>query len=121
MKTIYLAGPYTADTPEQTNANVTAAIEIQAQLLAQGRAVFSPHANYGHGQADLTYQEVMLRCFAHLEGCDQLVLMPGWRKSNGSVLEYNFAREHQVEIAYWDDITEAVVPFDPEENADAAV
>lgn len=41
---IYVSGPYTADTPEQVEANIERACEIGRQLAARGHDVHIPHA-----------------------------------------------------------------------------
>ena len=100
-KVIYLAGPYTASSPEEINANVTAAINVQGELMRHGYAVFSPHANYGHGPAGVTYQSVMDMCFAHLSTANLIVMMPGWERSSGSCREIGFAIARNIPVYYW--------------------
>lgn len=101
MKTAYLAGPYTASSQEEVQANVQAAIDVQGELMRSGFAVFCPHANYGHGQAEVTYQDVMNMCFAHLEVADLIVMMPGWEKSTGACQEIGFAIAKNKPVFYW--------------------
>ena len=108
MKLAYIAGPYTADTPEQINANVTAAIDVQAKLMARGCAVFCPHANYGHGLAAVDYDAVMAMCFTHLENADVVVLLPGWKKSQGACREHGFAAALHKRVFSWASEQEAL-------------
>ncbi len=41
---IYVAGPYSADSPEGVESNVRRAIEVAAALFARGHEAFCPHA-----------------------------------------------------------------------------
>lgn len=101
MKTAYLAGPFTADPQKLVAANIDAAIAAQAALMEMGYPVFSPHTNYGHGQAACDYEAVMTMCLAHLAKCKLLVLLPGWKKSPGACREYRFAVGRGIPRYFW--------------------
>jgi len=101
MRLAYLAGPYTADSPELVEANVNAAIDVQVALMESGFAVFCPHTNYGHDRADIDYVRLMHLCFKHLENCDLIVLLPGWEKSRGACMELGYAIAHGLEFYFW--------------------
>jgi hypothetical protein len=44
--TIYVAGPYSAPTPEQVKANVQKAIDIGTEIFKRGHYPYIPHLNW---------------------------------------------------------------------------
>ena len=43
MKSVYIAGPYTAETREGEDANIKQAAAVAAEYIRNGWAVFCPH------------------------------------------------------------------------------
>ena len=100
MKIIYVAGPYTADTPEGIAANVAAAAAVGQELLRRGWAVICPHSmthNWDIGTG-LGYQVFIDQDLALLEKCDAICMVGDWLKSRGSVGEYQRAAELGLDI-----------------------
>ncbi|MHA1906096.1 MAG: DUF4406 domain-containing protein [Candidatus Thorarchaeota archaeon] len=93
---IYVAGPYTADTPEEIEANVQRAIDAGIQIWKKGHFPYIPHVLHW---VDLRAQELgipmgwedyMLWDAPWLDDCDALLLL---EESKGAMLEYERAKE----------------------------
>jgi hypothetical protein len=93
MKVIYVAGPFTADTPWGIEQNVRRAEDV-ALLVAQSGAragvpamPLCPHANtrYFHGQCtpEFWYEGTL----ELLRRCDALITVAGWERSKGALAE----------------------------------
>lgn len=91
--TAYLAGPMTGLPDFNYPAFHTAA----SRLRAAGMTVISPAEIYG---ADTTRS----RAYYIREGiralldCDEIVLLPGWKRSDGARLEHEIARQTGLRI-----------------------
>ena len=87
---IYIAGPITGD-PDYAQ-HFEAAEKL---LLSKGHAVINPVKNLG-----FTYKEYIDMGLCELMRCDAIYLLPGWEKSNGACLEYNYAITTDMRILY---------------------
>lgn len=98
MIRVYIAGPYTAPTPEEIDANIDAAEKVVAQIIGSSErfAVLCPHSlgrNFkdGPGSPDYWYRATM----AMAQDCDVCVTVPGWERSRGSVAEVAWFAKHR--------------------------
>lgn len=94
---IYLCSPYTHPDPEVRQARCDAACRAAAELMREGRTVFSPiahsHAICRYGvPLDWRYWQRHGRRF--LEVCDEVVVLKldGWHKSVGVQAEIAIAQ-----------------------------
>ena len=87
---IYLAGPYSSDNPEITEAYVDMATQVTHMLQRAGYAVICPHMLYTQ-DSHLSYENVMEQCLDLLEICDYIIRLPG--KSRGADLEVLVAKK----------------------------
>jgi hypothetical protein len=90
MKLVYIAGPYSADTPLEIEQNVAIAITAGNKIAGVGFAVFIPHLY--HYWQQWYYQEYdfwMRQDKELLNRCDCLVRLPG--KSNRADKEVHHA------------------------------
>jgi hypothetical protein len=86
----YVAGPYSAETPEAIQANVDAAIDAGNRLLDAGVGVIVPHlSHYAHARKERGYEEWMTLDFELLSRCDVLLRLDG--PSPGADREVAFA------------------------------
>jgi len=98
---IYVIGKYTDDTIEDERANERAAKNTAHRLAVIGYKPFCPHTAFGLGtptelkqndDIDLTQEDIMVSCLNRLSTCDCIFLQNGWRRSSGSLREYNYAQ-----------------------------
>jgi nucleoside 2-deoxyribosyltransferase len=111
---IYLASPYTSDDPAVRQQRFEAACRAAAELLRQGKTVFSPiamtHNLCRHGlRLDWEFWRQHDRRF--LEICDEVVvlMLDGWRESVGVQAEIAIARELGKPVTYLRPVDQAEV------------
>jgi nucleoside 2-deoxyribosyltransferase len=97
---IYVAGPYSADTPEQVQANIKQAADIAKRLWAMGHAVICPHLNTIGFEASegIDYDMVLKGDFKMIQRCDAVVFTPDWQISNGAQHEYAYAVDQDIPV-----------------------
>ena len=75
---VYIAGPYSAPTPEEIQANVDRAIDAGNRLMDAGIRVRVPHlSHYQHARQPRDYEAWMALDFAELADCEALLRIPG--------------------------------------------
>ncbi|MFW9910553.1 MAG: DUF4406 domain-containing protein [Candidatus Thorarchaeota archaeon] len=93
---IYVAGPYTASTPEQIEQNVQRAIDAGIHLWKKGHFPFIPHILHWvdlrarEQDIPMGWDEYMLWDAPWLDDCDALLLLG---ESKGALIEYERAKE----------------------------
>lgn len=101
MKTqiVYVAGPYTADTPEQVHLNVNAAMEVASRLFGKGHIPVIPHLSHFWHLYLLTkygssydYEDWIRYTLVLLDRCDAIYYMSS---SPGADGELRYAMELQ--------------------------
>ena len=106
MKKAYIAGRYTAPTPEQVEENVKRAEAIAWMYYLKGFAVFCPHAQthrihlrYNNDEI-FGYEDWLQADIAWLKECDVIVFVAGWEQSKGARMEHVIAKALGKEIHY---------------------
>ena len=106
MKKAYIAGRYTAPTPEQVEENVKRAETIAWMYYLKGFAVFCPHAQthrihlrYNNDEI-FRYEDWLQAGIAWLKDCDVIVFIAGWEESKGARMEHVIAKALGKEIHY---------------------
>ena len=104
MKSVYIAGPYTAPTRELEDANIDQAAAKAAEYMREGWMVFCPHTmsayldrNFNEDKA-LAWSEWLKNDLHWLRFCDAIHLLPGWEDSAGARQEYDVAKGLGLEI-----------------------
>ena len=104
----YVAGPYTAPTPEGIRSNIERAQQVALDCLREGLDPYTPHV-MSHGieetQSESEWLALGLRW---LERCDVVVLCPGWRASRGTLAEVARAGELGIPVVEHSDLSEFV-------------
>lgn len=95
---IYIAGPYSSDTPEAVLENVNTAIDAGVALAKMGHAPLIPHLNHWvaerHPEA-FSWDEYMDWDLALLEACDALLYLGS---SPGANIELDAAIRHDMRV-----------------------
>jgi len=100
MTRVFICGPLRADTTERMDVNIKRATYVALKYWREGYNVYCPHMNSGslHGLApDKTFLAAALE---ELERSDIIVMLPGWRESKGSCVEYDRAIKLNKEILF---------------------
>ena len=100
---IYVAGPYSADTEEEIEANVQRAIDAGIDLFRKGHTPFIPHLSHWvelraqERDIEMAWSDYMAWDMVWLQSCDGLLhLFP----SRGANLERETARRLGLKIWY---------------------
>ena len=92
LEVVYVAGPFSAPTPEGIYENVMAAVEFGQKVRAMGFVPMVPHAAVlPMGTTEAEYEAALAECFELLSRCDAVLLMPTWQQSPGARRERDFA------------------------------
>lgn len=112
LKVAYLAGPYRSKTKLGIQLNRQLAKIASRKLMEIGYVPIVPHNMFLFDEENETQEDMMEICFAAISKCDVLVLLPGWRESEGTKTELKWTQEQKT-IAIIDlDCTEALTePF----------
>lgn len=106
MRVIYVAGPYTGKTINDTFENIIRARQHAYRLWQQGWAVICPHANsaFMDGEDVETTREMFIQGDLEiLKRCDAIYMLPGWSTSRGACLELKRAKEWGLKVIYGDE------------------
>jgi len=100
MKRIYVAGPYTAKDPRETQMNVDKAISIGCQLITKGYAPFIPHLSHYiwlHPEGNFNYSKWTELDFEWLGTCEAFFFIA---HSRGADAELNAAKAIDLPVYY---------------------
>ena len=106
MKTVYIAGPYSAPTTEEVRANVARAEAQGKELLLAGYVPVIPHKITGHWEQDPAFFDwehsdwLEFFFFPLLKRCDAIYLCDGWQCSKGAAAEFRFAAQNNIPVAF---------------------
>jgi hypothetical protein len=96
---VYISGPYRG----RVKHNIARARKIAIELWEAGYAVICPHLNTAHFEKDakvdiLDYLAADCRM---IEGCDAVLMIPGWERSEGAAVEWGHAHKVNVPVYYY--------------------
>ncbi len=119
MKTIYVSGPYTADTSEQRDENVRRANELAQKFAEEGWAVYCPHtqSHRWEDETSLSHEDFMERDFEWIDRSDALGMVEGWQDSDGAQDEHQLAIELSLP-RYYEELDEWECPLGMDFPAD---
>ena len=106
MRKAYIAGPYTANTPEGVEENVRRAEAAAWLYYLKGYAVYCPHAQTHrihlryNGDGILDYDDWLKVTIAWLMECNVVAFLSGWKNSTGATFEHIVAEALGKEIHY---------------------
>ncbi len=90
MIATYIAGPISGN----IDINKQAFFSAAEQLQSSGRVVLHS-ASLPVGLTEPQYMDI---CFAMIRACNDMVMLPGWRKSSGATAEYYYAKKIGLKI-----------------------
>lgn len=100
MEIAYIAGPYRANTKLGIIRNILRARKAAKQYWAKGYAVICPHLNSAL-MDNIAPADTFLRGDLELlQYADIMVVLPGWKKSKGTLGEIEFAKAKGIPIIY---------------------
>jgi hypothetical protein len=85
MITTYIAGPISGNIDINKQAFFSAAEQLQSSDRVVLHSASLP--------AGLTEPQYMDICYAMIRACNEMVMLPGWRKSAGATAEYYYAKK----------------------------
>ena len=104
---IFLAGPYTAKSMSDIEANVTNAARWGGVVKRLGWVPMCPHTN-SHRIAlesmrdfGLCHKSFYTDALALLERCDAILMIEGYEQSEGAKAAHAFAEEHDIPVFLW--------------------
>ena len=92
-KVVYVAGAFRAKTQWEIMQNVRRAEDASLELWKLGYAVICPHTMTQHFQNECPDEVWLDGCLELLRRCDAIYLVEGWQCSEGSLVEYELAKE----------------------------
>lgn len=97
---IYCCGPITG----YADYNLPAFDEAEGFLRHLGHEVINPCALDEEGDRGDTWENYLKRDLKLLVDCDAIVLLDGWHKSRGAMLEFYVATNLGLKFYFWDRI-----------------
>lgn len=104
---IYLAAPYTDPDPDVVTQRMAHFCVVDAHLCKQGLITVSPLSKHWlkyHTNIPLTWEFWKTYSEKLLEKCDAMyvIMLPGWKESEGVQGEISLAKKMSLEIKYLD-------------------
>lgn len=93
MKVIYIAGPFRAKTPWGIEQNIRRAEVLSLRVAKLGAMPLCPHTNTRNFEGEMPDQFWLDGTLELMAKCDAVILVEGWRNSEGSMGEVKKANE----------------------------
>lgn len=103
-KLVYIAGPYRAPTPWGVEQNIRNAMDAAVMVWRAGLWALCPHANTARMEGVTTDESFLVGYVEMMRRCDAVLLVEGWRKSQGARAEVDEAMTLGLPVLYaWGD------------------
>ena len=103
---VYIVGPYSGDTYEQIDKNISKARQAAIAIWNSGNYAFCPHLNTARFEDDpectASYQDFIDGTLSFMYDCHCLYVLSGHEKSKGSAGEIAAAIERGMPVFYQD-------------------
>jgi hypothetical protein len=96
----YIAGRYRASTPARIHENIEHARKYAIKYWQIGYAVICPHMNSAFLDGVVPDFEFMDGCLEMVRRADVIVMIPGWKESEGACMEQALAEKLKKVIIY---------------------
>lgn len=94
----YISGPITG-----TKGYLKHFGKAEHQLMKDGHEVINPAKNGYVMPATTSHDEYMKVCIAQLSCCDGILMLKGWKRSEGAREEFCYAVDHKMPIIFEED------------------
>ena len=101
MKVVYIAGPYRGRTEWEVKENILRAEKVAAEFWRRGYAVICPHKNSSWMGGLIEDSQWIAAGRELVKRSDIIVLLPGWKSSEGAREELREARLQGKEIIFY--------------------
>lgn len=100
MQKIYIAHPFGGlkENKEKVEKIIRHILDRTPDMVP-----ISPIHALGWLYNDVPYDKGMEWCYRLLDGCDCIIMCPGWQDSKGCRLEYEYAKKHNIPIYFLGD------------------
>lgn len=109
---IYISGPYSAQDKMKVIENIQHAERFALKVLELGHIPITPHLLFRLFEFKTDHpKEVFLKAdVAILDRCDGILMIDGWKESEGARYEHDYALANKVPIYYhWQDVPEKAI------------
>ncbi len=100
MKVIYIAGKYTASNEKGKKKNIKDAETVSKQVWKRGMAAICPHLNTKNWDKLIDADEFLEGYFSIVKKCDAVLMLNGWKYSEGAKAEHWLATTYNVPVFY---------------------
>lgn len=101
MKTIFVIGPYNADSYEQKLHNINIAATAAKYLWSSGWAVICPHLNSALFEHSIASEDAFYEGYQSiLRACSAGFVLPNWDSSKGSLGEISIAARFGIPLYF---------------------
>ena len=100
MPVVYIAGPFTGDTPYETERNIRRAEAEGLRIASLGASPLVPHSQGRFAVGTMTPQYWYDATMAQMLKCDAVLMLPGWSLSVGAVSERTRASQASIPVFY---------------------
>jgi len=113
MNLLYIAAPYRAKTIVQLQQNIHEAKLLAQYYWTEGYSVICPHLNTANFDGLLRDKVFLSGTMLMLSKCDSIAMHPFWERSSGCVAEFDYARNHNLEILTptWEEVLTVLDKF----------
>lgn len=101
MKVVYVAGKFTAPTPDLIEENIRRAEQVGADVVRLGASPLIPHANTRNFVGTATPEFWYRATLALMLKCDAVLTVPGWEESAGATEEVRVAVAQGIPVFHY--------------------
>lgn len=84
---VYIAGPFSAPSELERRVHTNNALLVARKVIQFGGTPIVPHALFGALHGAVSEQEILIMCLELLGRCPNVLFLPGYEHSRGSMAE----------------------------------
>lgn len=94
---VYISHPYSGN--EDKNIKEAQEITIELATKNPNKTFINPLATFHHLEIiNASYENCLKQCLELLSVCDSIIMTGDWKNSKGCLVEYEYAKEHGLEL-----------------------